>query len=231
MLKLLYFLGFIYITRCIILQCLQHMCQPHTHAAHTCLYSFFHPFSISLTIFCWNCNVMHVVPVSYPFLVYSTCSTRSLPHFCSPLSYILTALCIFLGFTASDLLQPSCSQVCQQSFIMPFIVHPSTLFSLSISLFTFIFHLCLPIVLLSLLLMLAVPFLLFMLSMLFILLLIAILYCSSFGLCQQFIPCLSFTHTYCLLHACPSVPSSSCHATYPAAAVLPVLFLCFILVI
>ena len=60
------------------------------------------------------------------------------PIFCCPFSYTVTELCIFLGFTASHLLQPSCSSFCQQSFIMPFIVNPSMLFSLFISLFTFI---------------------------------------------------------------------------------------------
>ena len=94
---------------------------------------FFHPFSISLVICCWNCNMMHVFCVPYPFLIYSNCSACSLPHFCCPFSYTVTELCIFLGFTASHLLQPSCSSFCQQSFIIYafLIVH-------LISLFTFI---------------------------------------------------------------------------------------------
>ena len=121
-----------------------------------------------------------VLPLPRLFKLFSMLTTP----FLVPVSYTLTALCIFLGFNASHLLQPSCSSVCQQSFIMPFIVHPSVLFSLPISLFTFIFHLHWCIVLLSLLFMLAITFLLFMLSMLLVLLLIAILYCSSFGLCQ-----------------------------------------------
>ena len=94
---------------------------------------FFHPFSISLVICCWNCNMMHVFCVPYPFLIYSNCSACSLSHFCCPFSYTVTELCIFLGFTASHLLQPSCSSFCQQSFIMLFIVNPSMLFSLFIS--------------------------------------------------------------------------------------------------
>ena len=134
----------------IILQCLKHICPPHTHAAHTHLCIFFHPFPISLVICCWTCNMMHVFPVSYPFLVYSNWSTCSLPHFYCTFSYTLTELCFFLSFTASHLLQPSCSSSCQQSFIMPFIVNPSMIFSLFISLFTFILPialaccLCLP---------------------------------------------------------------------------------------
>ena len=126
-----------HIIPCIILQCLKHMCPPHTHAAHTCL-CIFHPFPILLVICCWTCNMMHVFPVSYPFLVYSNCSACSLHHFYCPFSYTLTELCFFLSFTASHLLQPSCSSFCQQSFIMPFIVNPSMLFSLFISIFTFI---------------------------------------------------------------------------------------------
>ena len=206
----------------------------YTCCPHLFLQFFFHPFCISLVICCWNCNMMHVVPVSYPFLVYSSCSACSLPHFCCPFSYTLTELCVFLGFTTSHLLQPSCSSFCQQSFIMPFVVNLSMLFSLFISLFTFIFHLFLPIVLLSLLFMLAIPFLLFIQSMLLVLLLIAILYCSSFGLCQLFIPCFSFTHTYllasCLSFGLCSGLCSSCHATWPVFVVLLVLFICFTLI-
>ena len=167
-----------HIIPCIILECLKHMCPPHTHAAHTCLCILFSslPHFISHMLLdlqhdaCFSC----VLPLPHLFKLFSMLTTP----FLLPIFLHSYRTLFFLSFTASHLLQPSCSSFYQQSFIMPFIVQ-SMLFSLFISLFTFI----LPIVLLSLLFMLAVPFLLFIQSML-LPLLIAILYCSSFGLCQ-----------------------------------------------
>ena len=139
------------------MQCLQHMCPPYTHAGHTCLciFSSFLYFINHMLLelqhdACCSC----VLPLPRLFKFYSACS---LPHFCCPFSYTLTELLCLPGPPASYLLQPSWLSFCQQAFI----VHPSVLFSLSISLFTLIFHLCFPTVLLSLLFMLAIPFLLF----------------------------------------------------------------------
>ena len=189
-----------------------------------------HPFSISLVICCWNCSMMHVFPVSYPFLVYSNCSACSLPHFCCPFSYTLTELCIFLGFIASHLLQPSCPPFCQQSFIMPFIVNPSMLFSLFIFLFTFI----LP----------------FALAYCFDLIVVyachsisdlhainapcSIIDCHFILLIIWFMPVihsLLLIYTQLLLASCLSFGScSSCHATWSAFVILLVLFICFTLI-
>ena len=183
---------------------------------------FFHPFPISLVICYWTCNMMHVFPVSYPFLVYSNCSACSLPHFYCPFSYTLTELCFFLSFTASHLLQPSCSSFCQQSFIMPFVVNPSMLFSLFISLFTFI----LPIAL-------AYCFALVVHACCSISALHAInapcstIDCHFILLVIWFMPVihsLLLIYTQLLLASCLSFGScSSCHATWPPFVVLLVL--------
>ena len=63
---------------------------------------------------CCSC----VLPLSLLFKLFSMLTTP----FCCPFSYTLTECCVFPSFTASHLLQPSCSSFCQQSFIIPFIV-------------------------------------------------------------------------------------------------------------
>ena len=155
-------------------------------------------------------------PVSYPFLIYSNYSACSLPHFCCPFSYTFTELCIFLGFTASHLLQLSCSSFCQQLLIMPFIVNPSMLFSLFISLFTFI----LPIALTYYLAFIVVYAYRSISALHAINAPCSVIDCHFILLIVWFMPVIHsmlLIYTQLLLASCLSFGScSSCHDTWPA---------------
>ena len=108
------------------------MCPPYTHAAYTHL-CIFHSFSISLIICCWNWNTLHVVPLSYPFLV---------AHYSIFVAHFLTLLQNF-AFSQASLLHICCSHsLLLSQFIHLCFSHCPSPYN------TFIFHLCLPIVLL-----------------------------------------------------------------------------------
>ena len=174
--------------------------------------------------------MMHVVPVSYLFLIYSSCSACSLPHFCCLFSYTLTALCVFLGFTASHLLQPSCLSVCQKSFIMPFIVHPSAFLIVHLPI-----HIHLSFALAYCFALIAVYVCHSISALHAINAPCSIIDCHFILLIIWFIPVIHSLHvmyTYILLASCLSSCScSSCHATWPAPTILLVLFICFTLVV
>ena len=174
---------------------------------------------------------MHVVPVSYPFLVYSSCSACSLPtsllpiflqshsalRFPGPHSFTFVAAIMFMCLSAV-IHHASNSSSIYAFLIVHLHIHIDLSFALVYCFALIAVYACHSI---SALHAIIAP--------------CSITDCHFILLIIWFMPVirsLLVIYTHLLLAPCLSLGScSSCHATWPAPAVLLVLFICFALVI